>query len=76
MGCCCGGDNSTVTFGVQGMSCGHCKMAVEKALNNLEGVNSAEVNLDAANVTVTFDSSKVSEDQLKATVNEAGYTAE
>lgn len=73
---CCGGSKATVTFGVQGMSCGHCKMAVEKALNNLDGVEKAEVNLDAANVVVVFDSAKVSEDQLKATVKEAGYTVE
>lgn len=73
---CCGGSKSTVTFSVQGMSCGHCKMAVEKALNNMDGVEKAEVNLDAANATVTFDSAKVSEDQLRATVKEAGYKVE
>lgn len=28
---------------VQGMSCNHCKMAVEKAVKNLPGVSAAEV---------------------------------
>lgn len=73
---CCGGNKSTVTFGVQGMSCGHCKMAVEKALKGMEGVNDAIVNLDEANVTVTYNESKVNAEQLKATVAEAGYEVE
>lgn len=42
------------TLNVQGMTCGHCKMSVENALNNLEGVQTAEVNLDAGNVAVTY----------------------
>ncbi|HRT82311.1 MAG TPA: cation transporter, partial [Oscillospiraceae bacterium] len=37
---------------VEGMSCGHCVKAVEGALNELDGVLSAKVDLEAANVTV------------------------
>ena len=29
---------------VEGMTCGHCKQAVETALNNLDGVQSATVD--------------------------------
>lgn len=66
---------STITIGVQGMSCSHCKMAVEKALHGLDGVSTAEVSLEANNVTVTYDPSRVSEDRLRAAIREAGYEA-
>lgn len=62
-----------VVIQVEGMSCGHCKAAVEGALNKLEGVSTAEVNLGEKNVTVQFDSSKISEEALKNEIEEAGY---
>ncbi|MFN7250726.1 MAG: copper chaperone CopZ [Anaerobacillus sp.] len=62
-----------VTISVEGMSCGHCKAAVEGALRKLDGVTSAEVNLAAKNVTVQFDQGKVTEETLKNEIEEAGY---
>ncbi|WNF35344.1 copper chaperone CopZ [Bacillaceae bacterium IKA-2] len=62
-----------VTISVEGMSCGHCKSAVEGALAKLDGVASAEVNLEAKNVAVSFDRTKVDEAVLKNEIEEAGY---
>jgi copper chaperone len=62
-----------VTISVEGMSCGHCKAAVEGALTKLDGVTSAEVNLAAKNVTVQFDQGRVTEETLKNEIEEAGY---
>ncbi|GAB6137974.1 cation transporter [Halanaerobaculum tunisiense] len=61
-----------VTIGVAGMSCGHCKNSVEGALNDLTEVESAEVDLYTAAVTVEFDESKVQENALKAAIEDAG----
>ena len=36
---------------VEGMMCNHCKAAVEKALNAVEGVSAAEVNLEEKTAT-------------------------
>ncbi|APC49038.1 copper-binding protein [Virgibacillus halodenitrificans] len=58
---------------VQGMTCGHCKMSVEGALKKLDGVSSAEVNLEAGKVDVTFDESKVNVDAMKEAIEEQGY---
>ncbi|MBO8168608.1 MAG: copper chaperone CopZ [Thermoanaerobacteraceae bacterium] len=58
---------------VAGMSCNHCKMAVENALKTLDGVIMAEVDLSANKVAVKFDEDKVSYDQLKAAIEDAGY---
>lgn len=37
---------------VEGMTCGHCKSAVEGAASSVQGVAAAEVDLAAGNVTV------------------------
>ncbi len=56
---------------IEGMMCNHCKMHVEKALNNLDGV-SAEVNLEDKSAKVIL-SKEVSDEVLKKAVEEAGY---
>lgn len=61
------------TIFVEGMSCNHCKAAVEKALMKLPQVEYAEVNLDAKTAHVTLDS-PAEDDTLRAAVTEAGYT--
>jgi len=61
-------------FKVQGMSCNHCRMHVEKALNSLEGVT-AVVTLEPAVATVEFSGEEKSLEELQKAVSEAGdYT--
>lgn len=67
---------ATKTLQVKGMSCGHCKMAVENALKELDGVTQAEVNLEAGKVNVTFDDSKVTVDAMKEAIEDQGYDVE
>lgn len=64
---------STSVLNVGGMSCAHCKKAVEKALQTLDGVHSAEVNLDAGTVTINHDSGVISAEKLKNTIRDVGY---
>ena len=59
---------------VEGMSCGHCKNAVEKAVGALSGVLLAEVNLAEKTLSVEFDASKITLDKIKEIVDEEGYT--
>lgn len=63
---------TTTTYSVEGMTCVHCKMAVEKEVGAIEGVTSVEASVEAKNVTVTGDN--VSVDDVAAAVEEAGYT--
>ncbi|UTR14985.1 copper chaperone CopZ [Salipaludibacillus sp. LMS25] len=58
---------------IEGMSCNHCKEAVEGALNKVTGVKKAEVNLRDNSVTVSFDENNVSVATLKDTIEEQGY---
>jgi copper chaperone len=62
-----------LTLNISGMSCNHCKMKVEKALKTLDGVENVEVNLEAGQAVVDFDSGKISAEELKTVVGEAGY---
>lgn len=60
-------------YKVKGMTCVICKANVEKALNSVNGVNNAQVNLIENEVTVNYDETSVSEDSLYNAVKDAGY---
>jgi len=61
---------TTHTYSVPGISCGHCKNAIEGELAPLEGVDSAVVDIDAKTVTVVGE---ITEADVRAAVDEAGY---
>ncbi len=60
-----------VTLSVKGMSCGHCVKAVEGGVGELNGVKSVEVSEDAK-VTVAFDPSQVTVEDIKEAIDEQG----
>jgi copper chaperone len=57
-------------FKIEGMSCGHCVMAVEKELNKLDIENK---RVEIGSVKIKFDPDKVSEDDIKNSIRESGY---
>lgn len=57
---------------VEGMSCQHCVAAVKAALEGLEGVKSAKVDLKKKSATVKL-SENVADDVLKSAVTAAGF---
>ena len=62
-----------ITLKVEGMSCGHCKAAVEKALKETNGVRDAEVNLASKSVEVIYDQDRVDRASLVKAIEDAGY---
>ena len=58
-------------FKVEGMSCVHCIMAVEKELNKLDIENTM---VKIGSVIIEFDPDKVSVEDIKNSITEAGYT--
>ena len=58
-------------FKIEGMSCGHCVMAVEKELNKLV---IEKKNVEIGSAKIEFDPDKVSEEDIKNSITEAGYT--
>ena len=63
----------TLVLKVEGMSCGHCKASVEKALKALNGVANATVTLEAKEVNVEFDGSAVNVEAMKKAIEDDGY---
>lgn len=57
---------------VEGMNCGHCTSAVEKALRAVPGVRDVSVELASKTATVEIDAS-VSDEALQKAVTDAGY---
>lgn len=70
--------SNTTTFGVKGMTCGHCVASVTDELKALPGVQDVSVDLNAgATSTVTVVSAEsLDDDAIRAAVDEAGYELE
>ncbi len=66
---------ATTTLKVGGMSCGHCVMAVTKALKGVPGVKDARVDLQGGRAVVDYEPPATPR-ELVGAVLEEGYTAE
>lgn len=62
------------TFQIDGMHCAGCVNSVQKALNNMDGVSRAEVNLANETALVEFDESLIEVSDLVKVVADSGYT--
>lgn len=62
-----------IAIKVAGMSCGHCKAAVEKAVKALPGVQQAEVDLAAGTTRVVFDPGITTSEAIIQTIIDADY---
>lgn len=62
-----------ITLPIAGMSCQHCVQRVKDALEDVEGVTSAAVNLDEEQAVVACVET-VTRDDLAEAVAEAGYS--
>lgn len=60
-------------FRVEGMSCNHCKMAVEAAVKSLPGMLLAEVDLVEKTLQVEYEGEKTAPEKIRQAVEEAGF---
>jgi copper chaperone CopZ len=63
----------TLTFEIEGMSCGHCLDAVRQALSATTGVRVDSVQLGRA--VVTFDERVTAPAEIESAIDGAGYPA-
>ena len=63
------------TFDIEGMSCASCAQTIEKATAKLPGMAKASVNLATEKLSVTYDQTEVTEEEIKEAVSDAGYKA-
>ncbi len=64
-----------VCFGIQGMSCANCALAIEKAFKGVEGVKKSSINLPLERGVVSYDPALMDEARVLNIVNNAGYRA-
>ena len=61
------------TISVPEIHCDHCKMSIEGALTPLPGVDAATVDVPSATVTVNYDESAISREDIVSAIVEQGY---
>ena len=62
-------------FDITGMTCANCSLGIEKGLNKVEGIASANVNLALEKATIEFNPSEVTIADIIAKVEDLGYAA-
>jgi len=65
----------TLTLNAPDISCGHCVATVEKAVGQVDGVQSVSADADTKDVNVTYDVGKTDASAIAAVLDEAGYPA-
>jgi len=64
------------TIKINGMSCGNCVNKIETALQQLNGVEKATVNIKRGMAKVKYDDSIQTLDKLTDTIHDVGYETE
>ena len=62
-------------YHISGMTCSACSAHVEKAVNKLEGIEKASVNLLTETMEVSYEEGRLGPDEIVAAVEKAGYGA-
>ncbi len=62
-----------VVLKVEGMTCAACNVTVQKALTNLDGVQTATVTFEPPQAVVHYDPAKVAPEDLMRATTEVGY---
>lgn len=63
----------TETYFVEGMTCAACSASVERVTRRLAGVSESTVNLTTKRLTVAYDESRVTPEQIMDKVRKAGF---
>jgi copper chaperone len=67
---------ATATIKISGMSCQHCVRSVTGALQGVDGVKRAEVDLSRGRAVIEYDSERTNPRVLANAVMDEGYVAE
>ena len=63
----------TTTISVPEISCDHCKMSIEGATSELEGVSRSTVDIPAKTVTVEYEGNRIDLETIVTAIEEQGY---
>lgn len=65
----------TLSFDVNGMTCGGCTGSVQRTLSQIDGISHAEVTLRPGVATVVTDPARVTPAQIESAITQLGYPA-
>ena len=60
-----------LSYSVPGVSCEHCRVAITSEVEQIAGVKSVDVDLEAKRVTVAGE--ELDDGAIRAAIDEAGY---
>ena len=63
----------STTFSVSGMTCEHCVRAVKQEVGEISGVTQVDVELGTPSTVSVQSTEPISQQDLVAAINEAGY---
>jgi copper chaperone len=66
-------EQTALTFVVEGMSCGHCRLAITDEVSQVSGVESVDVDLDTKLVRVR--GADIDAEDVLGAIDNAGYDA-
>ena len=64
---------ATINYTLPAVSCGHCKMSVEREVGEMEGVSSVLVTVDTKQATIEYDEPATLV-QIEALLTGIGYS--
>ena len=65
--------SETVTYSVPAIHCAHCEMSIREEVSEVDGVDDIDVDIDSKLVTIR--GRELSDEALRAAIQEAGYEA-
>jgi len=68
-------NTTNISFGIRG-NCSMCKTTIEKAVNSINGVASANWDVDKKKIDISFDETKTNEIAIHEAIAASGYDTE
>ena len=65
--------SETVIYTVPAIHCAHCGMSIKEEVSEVEGVEDVDVDIDSK--VVTIRGRELSDEKLRAAIEQAGYEA-
>ncbi|MDR1131504.1 MAG: cation transporter [Oscillospiraceae bacterium] len=64
-----------VILRVEGMSCGHCEIAVQDAVRKLPGIKKVKASRRKKETVIDYDASLATPEQIANAISATGYSA-
>ncbi|MFT4831770.1 MAG: mercuric ion transport protein [Psychroserpens sp.] len=62
-----------VEYSIKGMTCSGCEVHIESEVNKLDGIIEVKANHEKGNTVVTYDKTKVTNQEIEDAVGKTGY---